>query len=245
MNADRHLAWFFLWTIALILPLAACLPTQDAPSTPTPTWTVTPTPTPTAASPKSQVTPTPTPTLQSGGPSLTSTPTTNTTDACPQVDVVYQLDYVHRVTQHTPGAQVEHTGGAGAAFYFTVRGDRSIDSNDFENVVPVSIAGKLGDCVLEGQAQLSADINGKCTDGVAALHVAEHWETVATTVTCPGQDPQSTQTTGLFSAPEDRFELRLEDGAVYVLQAETEPLEVYYSWTLHEYGLGIVPLPSD
>jgi hypothetical protein len=131
-----------------------------------------------------------------------------------------------------PDIQVDHTGAAGAAFHFTVRGDRSIDSNDFDNVVPVSIAGKLKDCVLEGQAELSADIDGVCIDGMAALHVVEHWETVSTTVTCPGQDPQSSQVAGLFSAPEERFDLQLKDGATHVLQGETEALAVYYSWTL-------------
>jgi hypothetical protein len=155
-------------------------------------------------------------------------------DACPQADVVYRLDYVHHAKQHTPGIQVDHTGGTEAAFYFTVRGDRSIDSGDFENVVQISITGELRDCVLEGQAELSADIDGTCTDGVAALHVAEHWESISTTVTCPGQDPQRSQVAGFFSAPEERFELQLEDGATHVLQGETEALTVHYSWTLHD-----------
>jgi hypothetical protein len=232
MKAERHRWWFSRWAAALVLLLAACLPTPEATSPPK--STVTPTPTSTPEPVEGQVTPTATPTPQAGGVSVTPTPTGSTADACPQVDVVYRLEYVHRVTQHTPGIQVDHTAGPGAAFYFTVGGDGSIDSNDFENLVPISIAGNLEDCVLEGNAELSAEIAGTCADGVARLHIAEHWESVSTTVTCPGQEPQSTQVGGFFSAPEERCALRLEDGATHVLQGETEALAVYYSWTLHE-----------
>jgi hypothetical protein len=162
------------------------------------------------------------------------------------VDVVYQLDYVHQVVQHMPKAHVEHVAEPGSAFYFTLRGNGTADSDDFENLVQVSITGELEDCVLEGTGELSAEIGGRCTAGVAHLHIAEHWESLSTTVTCPGREPQSTNVSGFFSAPEDEFDFQLdEDGDAAVLEADTEVLSVYYSWTLHEYGLGIVPLPPD
>jgi len=154
---------------------------------------------------------------------------------------------VHQVVQHMSSAHIEHVAEAGAAFYFTVRGDGTDASEGFENIVQVSITGELDDCVLEGKGELSAEINGRCTAGVASLHIAEHWESVSTTVTCPGKEPQSTNIAGFFSAPEDQFDFQLdEDGATQVFEADTPFLSVYYSWTLHEYGLGIVPLvPPD
>jgi hypothetical protein len=160
--------------------------------------------------------------------------------------MVYQLDYVHKVVQDMPNAHVEHEAEPGAAFYFTIREDGSIDSDDFDHLVLVSIAGMLDGCVLEGVGELSADIVGQCVAGIAELHIAEHWESVSTTVTCPGSDPQSAHIEGFFSAPEERHGFDLtEDGDTHVLEADTGILSVYYSWTLHEYGLGIVPIPQD
>ena len=77
-------------------------------------------------------------------------------------------------------------------------------------------------------------------------NITENWDTMATTVTCPDQEPQSTSIEGFFSAPEGQFNFKLqEEGDTQVLEADTGILSVYYSWTLHEYGLAIVPLPNN
>jgi hypothetical protein len=237
--------WRSLFALGTALVLAACIPQGTVKEEPTPEWTTTPT----APAPGLEMapTPTPTPTLGGGGSLPTPTPGESRPSSCPEVDIVYQLDYVHQVVQHMSSAHVEHVAEPDAAFYFTVREDGTADSNDFETIVHVSITGELDDCVLEGKGELSAEINGRCAGGVASLHIAEHWESVSTTVTCPGKEPQSTNIAGFFSAPEDRFDLQLdEDGATHILEADTPFLSVYYSWTLYEYGLGIVPLvPPD
>lgn len=216
-----------LLTLGVSFGLAACTPELAIEEEATPTFTFTPT----SWAPGSHDTPTP-----------ASTPTSS----CPEVDMIYQLDYIHEVVQNMPNANFKHIAEPDAAFFLTIYGDGTVDSDDFENLVSVSITGTFEDCVLEGNAELSADIFGLCAEGIATLHITEHWEAMSTTVTCPGQEPQSTSIEGYFSAPEDQFDFKLEEeGDTRVLEADTGILSVYYSWTLHEYGLAIVPLPQD
>jgi hypothetical protein len=166
------------------------------------------------------------------------------TSSCPEVDMVYQLDYIHEVVQNMPSAHFEHIAEPDAAFFLTTHGDGTVDGDDFENLVLVSITGTFEDCVLEGNGELSADILGLCIDGIATLQITEHWESLSTTVTCPGQEPQSASIEGFFSAPEDQFDFKLtQEGDTQVLEADTGILSAYYSWTLREDGLAIVPLP--
>lgn len=189
----------------------------------------------TACTPDSQDTPTPVSTS-------VSTPALN----CPEEDMIYQLDYIHEHVQNMPAAHIESIAEPGAAFFLTLRGDGTIDSYGFENLVKVSISGTIEDCVLEGDAVLSADIFGLCVEGIATLDIAEHWEAISTTVTCPDQEPQSTSIEGFFSAPEDQFDFELKkEGDTKVLEADSGILSAYYSWTLFEYGLAVKPLPQD
>jgi hypothetical protein len=160
--------------------------------------------------------------------------------------MIYQLDYIHEVVQNMPNANFEHIAEPDAAFFLTIYGDGTVDSDDFDNLVSVAITGTFEDCVLEGNAELSADIVGLCADGIATLYITEHWEAMSTTVTCPGKEPQSTSIEGLFSAPEEEFDFKLEDeGYTRVLDGDTGILSVYYSWTLHEYGPAIGPINQD
>jgi hypothetical protein len=172
-------------------------------------------------------------------PTLASTPTSS----CPEVDMVYQLDYIHKTVQNTPQSHIESIAESGAAFYLTIHGDGTIDSDDFENLVKVSITGTLEDCVLEGNSELSAELFGLCVEGIATIQITEHWESMSTTVTCPDTPPQSTSLVDTTSAPEDQFDFELkEEGDTKVLEGDVGFLSVYYSWTLHEYGLAVKPL---
>jgi hypothetical protein len=224
---EKDNLWLSLLTLGVAFSLAACTPALTKEEKPTPTFTVTPT----SWAPGSHDTPAP-----------ASTPTSS----CPEVDIVYRLDYIHEVVQNMPNANFKHIAEPDAAFFLTFHGDGTVDSDDFENLVTVSITGTFEDCVLEGNAELSADIFGLCAEGIAKLHITEHWEAVSTTVTCPDQEPQSISIEGFFSAPEDQFDFKLkEEGDTQVLEGDMGILSVYYSWTLHEYGLAIVPLSQD
>jgi len=175
-----------------------------------------------------------------------ATPAPTPALSCPEVDTVYQLDYIHEHVQNMPEVHIECIAEPAAAFFLTIYGDGVIDSGEFENLVNVSITGTIEGCVLEGNAVLSADIFGLCVEGIATLDITEHWEAMSTTVTCPDQEPQSTSIEGFFSAPEDQFDFELgEEGDTKVLEAYGEILSAYYSWTLHEYGLAVEPLPQD
>jgi hypothetical protein len=212
--------WLTLLILTVSLGLTVCTPELTNEVQPTATVTLTPT---------------------SGGSGSQGTPPT--TSSCPEVGMVYQLDYIHEVVQDMPKAHFEHVAVPDAAFFFTVREDGTVDSDDFENLVSVSISGTFDDCVLEGNGDLRADILGLCSEGIASLLISEHWVALSTTATCPNQEPQSINIEGFFSAPEDQFDFKLnEDGDTQVLEADTGILSVYYSWTLHEYGLAIVPI---
>jgi hypothetical protein len=227
-----------LWCVVLGIALfvAACAPqtTTKVQDTPTPTAT------PTAATPGTPIAPTSTDTPQPGGGEIPHTPPPPTTPqkdvlTCPQVDTPYRLDYVHEVVQDIAQTHIEHVAEPGAAFQLTIRADGTVDSSGFENLVAVTISGKLEDCVLVGDAKLSAEISGQCVGGIASLQITEHWEALSTTVTCPGQDPQSVNVEGFFSAPEAQFDFALlAEGDTQVLDADTGVLAVYYSWTLRE-----------
>jgi len=165
-------------------------------------------------------------------------------ESCPEIDMNYQLDYIHEVIQNPPGAHFVETAAPGAAFFLTIRRDGTADSDDFENLITVSIMGTFDDCVLEGTGELSADIIGLCSEGIARLQIKEHWISVTTTVTCPDQEPQTVNIEGLFSAPEDTANYRLlDEGDNRTLEVDTGILSVYYSWTLREHSLGLKPLP--
>ncbi len=228
-----------LFTLGVAFGLVACTPAFMVEDEPTLVFTVTPT----SLAPGSHDTPTPAPTPTSHD---TPAPVSTPTSSCPEVDMVYQLDYIHRVVQNMANVRFEHVAEPDAAFFLTIHQDGTIDSDDFENLVQVSITGTFEDCVLEGSAELSADILGLCVEGIATMDITEHWRAVSTTVTCPGQEPQSTNVAGFFSAPEDQFDFELkEEGDTQILEGDTGILSVHYSWTLHEYGLAVVPLPQD
>jgi hypothetical protein len=217
----KHKLLLSLFTLGVTFGLVACIQELTLEEETTPASTVTPT----SSVPGSHDTPPP-------------------TSSCPEVDMVYQLDYIHEVVQNIPQAHFEHIAEPDAAFFLTIHGDGTVDSDDFENLILVSITGTFEDCVLEGNGELSADILGLCTEGIATLQITEHWEALSTIVTCPDKEPQSTNIEGFFSAPEDQFDFKLkEEGDTRVLEADTGILSVYYSWTLLEYGFAIVPLP--
>jgi hypothetical protein len=219
--------WISLLTLGVAFGLAACTPEAMIEEGPTPTFTITPTP-------------------WAPGSNNTPEPASTPLSSCPDVDMVYQLDYIHEVVQNMPKVHFEHIAEPDATFFLTIHEDGTVDSDDFNNIVLVSINGTFEDCALEGTGELSADIGGLCSAGIATISITEHWEAISTTVTCPGNEPQSSNIEGFFSAPEDQFEFELKDeGDTQVLEADTGILSVYYSWTLHEYGLAIVPLPTD
>jgi hypothetical protein len=224
---EKIKSWLPLLALGVSFGLAACTPGATIEEGLTPTITITPTPV-------------------ASGSHDTPTPAVTPTSACPDVDIVYQLDYVHEVVQNMPKIYFEHIAEPDSAFFLTVHGDGTIDSDDFDNSVLVSIHGTFEDCLLEGNGELSADISGLCAGGIATMRITEHWEAISTTVTCPGNEPQSTSLEGYFSAPEDQFDFELkDDGDTQTLEGDTGILSVYYSWTLHEYGLAIVPIPTN
>jgi hypothetical protein len=222
---EKHNLWLSLLILIMAFSLAACTPEPTIEEGPSPTSTATPTP------------------LASGS-QQTPSPESKPASSCPEVDMVYQMDYIHEVVQTMPNVHFEHIAEPDAAFFLTIHEDGTVDSDDFENLVSVSITGTFEDCVLEGNGELSADILGLCVDGIASLQITEHWEAVSTTATCPDQEPQSVSVEGFFSAPEDKFDFKLtEEGDTQHLEADIGILSAYYSWTLHEYGLAIVPIP--
>jgi len=165
---------------------------------------------------------------------------------CPETDVAYRLDYSQRVVLHVPMILIEQTAVDGSAFFITIRGDGTVDSEGFENLIPVSIVGTLGACAVEGDATLRASITGTCSAGVASLLITEHWEAVSTRMICPGEEPQSTDIEQLLSKTEDRFDFRLtEDGHTQTLQSDSKALSLRCSLTLRKCGPRCGPVPEN
>ena len=146
---------------------------------------------------------------------------------------------------------IEWTAAPDAAFFLTIHEDGSIESDDFENLVTVQITGKMEACNWEGVAELSADISGLCAGGIALLEITERWEANSATLTCPGPVSQSVNFLEMSgpAGPEVRFDFMLtEEGDTQIFTQNVAGSSVYYSWTLHEYGLALVPLvptPQD
>ena len=110
---EKNRLWRSLLTLGMALGLAACIPGLTIEEKPAPTFTVTPP----SWAPGSRNTPSP-----------ASTPTSS----CPEIDMVYQLDYIHRAVQNMPNAYFEHVAAPDAAFLLTIHGDGTVDSGDFE-----------------------------------------------------------------------------------------------------------------
>lgn len=62
-----------------------------------------------------------------------------------------------------------------SAFFLTIHEDGTVDSDDLENIVVVSINGTFEDYELEGDGELSADSNGVCVARIVSIHIREHW----------------------------------------------------------------------
>ena len=173
---EKSKLWLSLVALGVAFCLAACNPelTVEEEPTATATATATVTVTPTYRVTDSQNTPTSTSTAPDSHntPTPVSTPVRTPTSSCPEVDMVYQLDYIHEVVQNMPNVHFEHIAEPDAAFYLTIYEDGTIDSDDFENLVLVSITGTFEDCVLDGNAELSAEIHGRVCRG--NCHTAYH-----------------------------------------------------------------------
>lgn len=184
---------------------------------------------------------TPTPTLIAGGraPSEDEPPPSG----CPEVDMIYQLDYIHELVLDQPDElHLEMIAEQDAAFFLTIHEDGTIDSEDFENSVSVSFTGTVEDCTIEGENQLFADISGFCSEGIATLQIVEYYDDLSFTEICP--DGTGTfNAEYLVSAPVNQFEFELkEDGDTKVVEYDLGISAAYYSWTLFEHGLAVVPL---
>lgn len=160
------------------------------------------------------------------------------TRECPQEiiasDFNVPVDITHIIHLTPPGSMIRFIAGD-AQGVFTIHADGSIDSPSGEvNQFPMTISGNLEDCLIEGNMMLEVEFGGLCSDGVMNLKIVEHVLSETTTVTCPGSDPQTTSTEGMFSAPEtDMFSYGLVCEYPYDLEAETELMSVYHSWEIH------------
>jgi hypothetical protein len=161
---------------------------------------------------------------------------------CPETDHEIHVDYIHLLIMRPPDSEVKIVAPASAEFYVTFRGDGTIDSDDFENMIPLGISGHFEDCTIEGDMKLSAEFLGFCIDGVVNLLIHENLHEITTTTTCPDGDPQTVSLEGLFSAPEDEieFELRGTD-YTYTIELDNPMQSLFYSWTF-DFGTGLVPL---
>ncbi|NIS82226.1 MAG: hypothetical protein GTO14_18925 [Anaerolineales bacterium] len=161
---------------------------------------------------------------------------------CPQTDVQVLVDYVHIIIMRPPEGEVKLTAPAAAEFFVTFRGDGSIDSNDYENRIPVFLSGTLDDCTIEGEGELSATFTGTCKNGFVNVDIVERLHGSTATMTCPEEGSQTVSLEGLFSAPEElaQFELKGTEYS-HVLEADVVAQSLYYSWTF-KFGWEVEPL---
>lgn len=237
--------WLALLLLAAVIFISGC--TSESTPSQTPTPTTTPTSTPLA---RPEATATPTPIVipgESEGPTETDEPPIS---GCPPTDWLYQLDYTHQLVLDQPGLfHLELNSKPGAAFFFIIREDGTIDSADYENNVPISFTGTAVDCVIEGENDLHADIFGVCHNGIATVNVFENFpEGFLFTESCP-EGSGLVGAEYLVSAPENRFDFDLNrEQETKVVEMDAGIVSIYYSWTLSDYGpmpILPVPLPDD
>ncbi len=235
--------WLALLLLAAVIVISACTPESAPLLTPAPTATPTPTSTPVI---RPEATATPTPVVipvESEGPTETEEPPFS---GCPQNDWLYQLDYTHQLVLDQPGLfHLEMNSKPDAAFFFIVREDGTIDSEGYENSVPISFTGTAVDCVIEGENDLYADIFGVCHNGIATVNVFEYFpEGFLFTESCP-EGSGLVGAEQLVSAPENRFDFDLNrEQETKVVEMDGGIVSIYYSWTLSDYGpMPILPIP--
>lgn len=161
---------------------------------------------------------------------------------CPQSDVEVLVDYIHLLIVRQPGGEVKLEVPLDAKFMLTFRGDGRIDSQGFENRIPLWISGTLDDCTITGEATLTAEFTGTCSNGYVEMDIVEMLHDLSTTTTCPGEGSQTIFLEGMFSAPEDhaRFELRGTE-YTHVLELDIPAQALFYSWTF-QFGSAVAPI---
>jgi hypothetical protein len=176
----------------------------------------------------------------------TEPPDDITFTSCPEQDWNFRLDYTHKsVLNPTDAILIEILSKPGASFMFTIYEDGTIDGDNFDNRVPITITGKVEDCVFEGENMLHADIFGLCVDGIATVDITESYTEGFTFLeTCPeGSMVQGADR--LVSAPEVQYDFDLKKGSeTKKIEMDAGFLSIRYTWTLHEAGLGVLPLPT-
>lgn len=193
---------------------------------------------------------------QDGGISATSTAVLSGADAqedssgsgdlgrmqCPANDSAVPVEYVHMLKMNLPAGNLDVYGETDVTFYLTIRGNGVIESEDYDNRTTLQISGKFDDCTIEGEADLTAEFEGTCVDGLIDLFIVEQLHNVLTVSTCPGKEPQKVEFEGLFSAPEDHFKFELKDSTyTHVIQVDTQMEDIYYHWVF-QFGAEVVPL---
>lgn len=167
--------------------------------------------------------------------------TAETRSECPQSDVVVGVEYVHVLHLKQSTATIKMLSSGDDHFKLTFRGDGRIDSQGFENRIPLGIEGDLDGCPLTGKASLTAEFTGTCSNGVVKMDIVEKLHDVLTTVTCPGKGSQQVETAGMFNTPQDhiRFELKGKQYA-HELIMDSRALSFTYIWNII-FGWGIEP----
>jgi hypothetical protein len=164
--------------------------------------------------------------------------------SCPDTDWTFWLDYKHDLVLKQEGSfNISMHAREGSAFMLTIHGNGFIDGDDFDNRIPISITGEVGDCVIIGENMLHADIIGVCKDGIATIGIFEKYQQGHTFLeSCPeGQFLQGVDR--MVSAPEVEYVFDFsKDEDTKVIDTDFGYLSIYYSWTLRPAGPGIVPL---
>lgn len=165
--------------------------------------------------------------------------------ACPEQDWIFHLDYKHDLVLKQEGAfHISMHAREGSVFMLTIHGNGFIDGDDFDNRIPISIIGEVGDCVIIGENMLHADIMGVCKDGIATMAIFEKYQQGHTFLeSCPeGQFLQGVDR--MVSAPEVEYDFDItKDEDTKVIDTDFGYLSIYYSWTLRPAGPGLAPIP--
>lgn len=165
---------------------------------------------------------------------------------CPEADWVFRLEYEHNIVlKQANMVEITMDAEKGAAFYLSIYANGVIDGDHFENRIPISIHGTVGDCIIDGENMLHADILGACVDGIATIDILESFDQGYSFLeTCPeGGFLQSVDR--MVSAPEVRYEFELKKGGdSKVIDTDLGNVSIHYSWTLQPDSLAPVPLPT-
>jgi len=106
--------------------------------------------------------------------------------SCPDTPTLFSLDLNYMYHVEDAKGYLEERTAEEASIQVQIG---STVSGSTWNPIEIIIEGQSQDCPITGEAYMTIEVTGSCSNGVATLNIMEEYEYYRRSIECPGQDP--------------------------------------------------------